>query len=455
MTRSLPTLSSLARDLASGATTSRKLVETCLERIEDPAGEGARTFIRFDAARARAAADGMDALRKAGAAPSPYAGIPIAIKDLADIAGEVTTAGSRALAEEAPAKQDAPCVARLRRAGFVFIGRANMTEFAYSGLGINPHYGTPASPWARAERRIPGGSSSGSGVAVADRMAYGALGTDTGGSCRVPASFNGVVGWKPTARRVPLDGVVPLSKSLDSIGPLARTVDCCAIMDAIFANETPAPLPPVPVKGLRLLVPETVALDSLDTHVAAAFDTALGRLSAAGAVIARAPLPVLKRVLEMGDKGGLSGAESHAWHRELIAKRGKQYDQRVLTRIMRGAEQDAAFYIDLLERRAAYIPEYNEATADFDAVIMPTTAIIAPRIDEVGATDDVYVRTNLLILRNPMMFNILDCCAISIPMHRPGDAPTGFMVVGQGGTDRRTLAISAALAPIIQPESVI
>jgi aspartyl-tRNA(Asn)/glutamyl-tRNA(Gln) amidotransferase subunit A len=284
-------------------------------------------------------------------------------------------------------------------------------------------------------------------------MAYGALGTDTGGSCRVPASFNGIVGWKPTARRVPLDGVVPLSKSLDSIGPLARTVDCCAIMDAIFANETPAPLLPTSVKGLRLLVPETVALDSLDAHVAAAFDTALSRLSAAGAIITRAPLPVLKSVLEMGDKGGLSGAESYAWHRELIAKRAKQYDQRVLTRIMRGADQDAAFYIDLLERRAAYITAYKDATAGYDAVIMPTTAIIAPRIDEVGASDDVYVRTNLLILRNPMMFNILDCCAISIPMHRPGDAPTGFMVVGQSGSDRRTLAISAALAPILQPGS--
>ena len=455
MTRSLPTLSSLARDLASGTTTSRKLVEACLERIEDPAGEGARAFIRFDAARARAAADAMDALRKAGGAPSPYAGIPIAIKDLADIAGEVTTAGSRALADAPPAERDAPAVARLRRAGFVFIGRANMTEFAYSGLGINPHYGTPASPWQRAERRVPGGSSSGSGVAVADGMAYGALGTDTGGSCRVPASFNGIVGWKPTARRVPLDGVVPLSKSLDSIGPLARTVECCAIMDAIFANEMPAPLPPVPVKSLRLLVPETVALDSLDAHVAAAFDTALSRLSAAGAVITRAPLPVLKRIAEMTDKGGISGAESYAWHRELIAKRGKQYDQRVLTRIMRGTEQDAAFYIGLLERRAAAITAYNDATADFDAVIMPTTAIIAPRIDEVGASDDVYVRTNLFILRNPMMFNILDCCAISIPMHRAGDAPTGFMVVGQGASDRRTLAISAALAPILQPESVI
>lgn len=450
MMRHQPTLSSLARDLARGTTTSRKLVEDCLARIADPTGEGARVFIKTNAERARAAADAMDALRKAGAAPSPYAGIPIAIKDLADITGEITTAGSRALTDAAPATSDAPSVARLRRVGFIFIGRANMTEFAYSGLGINPHYGTPASPWARSERRVPGGSSSGSGVAVADGMAYGALGTDTGGSCRVPASFNGVVGWKPTARRVPIDGVVPLSKSLDSIGPLARTVDCCAIMDAVFANETPAPLPELSLKGLRLLVPETIMLDSLDAHVAATFDAALKRIADAGALITRAPLPVLKRIAEMTDKGGISASESYAWHRELIAKHRAQYDPRVLMRIMRGAEQDAAFYIGLLERRTAAISAYNDATADFDAVIMPTTAIIAPRIDEV-AKDDDYSRINMLILRNPMMFNILDCCSISIPMHRPGDAPTGLMVVGQGGTDRRTLAISAALEAILQP----
>jgi aspartyl-tRNA(Asn)/glutamyl-tRNA(Gln) amidotransferase subunit A len=291
-------------------------------------------------------------------------------------------------------------------------------------------------------------------VAVADGMAYGALGTDTGGSCRVPASFNGVVGWKPTAARVPIDGVVPLAKSLDSIGPIARTVDCCAIMDAVFANEAPAPLPELSLKGLRLLVPETIVLDSLDAHVASAFDAALKRIADAGALITRAPLPVLRRIAEMTDKGGISGAESYAWHRELLAKRREQYDPRVLMRIMRGAEQDAAFYIGLLERRAAAISAYNEGTAGFDAVIMPTTAIIAPRIDEV-TNDDDYTRINLLILRNPMMFNILDCCSISLPMHRTGDAPTGLMIVGQGGTDRRTLAISAALEAILQPASAV
>jgi aspartyl-tRNA(Asn)/glutamyl-tRNA(Gln) amidotransferase subunit A len=450
MTPRPTTLAGLAADLASGRTSSRSIVEACLERIADPSGEGSRAFIRVDADQARAAADAMDKLRAAGAAPSPYAGIPVAIKDLADITGQVTTAGSKVLSDAPPAASDAPTVARLRRAGFILIGRANMTEFAYSGLGINPHYGTPASPWRREERRVPGGSSSGSGAAIAYGFAHGALGTDTGGSCRVPASFNGVVGWKPTARRVPIDGVVPLAKSLDSVGPLAQTVECCAIMDAVFAGEMPAPLPTVPVKALRLLVPETIVLDKLDAHVSAAFDAALRRLSDAGAVLTRAPLPALARISEMTAKGGISGAESYAWHRNLIAKRREEYDPRVLSRIMRGAEQEAADYIDLIERRAAGIADYHQATADFDAVIMPTTAIIAPRIDEV-ATDDEYTRINLLILRNPMMFNILDCCSISIPMHRPGDAPTGLMIVGQSGTDRRTLAISKAIEGILHP----
>ena len=451
MTLRHATLSGLARELASGKTTARALVEACLARIEDPAGEGARAFIRVDADQARAAADGIDKLRAADVAPSPYAGIPLAIKDLADIKGQVTCAGSRALRDAPPATADAPSVARLRRAGFVLIGRANMTEFAYSGLGINPHYGTPASPWQRSERRVPGGSSSGSAVAVADGMAYGALGTDTGGSCRVPAAFNGITGWKPTARRVPNDGVIPLSKSLDSIGPIARTVDCCAILDAIFANETPAPLEVPPVKALRLLVPETIVLDNLDPHVGAAFEATLRRLSDAGALITRAPLPVLERIAEMTAKGGIAGAESYAWHRKLIATRGDEYDPRVRTRIQRGAEQEAADYIDFLERRAAAIPAYDAATIDYDAVIMPTTAIIAPRIDEVSKNDDDYVRTNLLILRNPMMFNILDCCSISIPMNRPDEVPTGLMVVGRNGTDRRTLAISKALESILHP----
>src|SRR4029079_4826613 len=236
-----PTLAKLAEDLESGRTTSRQLVEACIARIADPSGEGRRTFLHVDKDAALAAADAMDGLRKVKAAPSRYAGIPVSIKDLFDIKGQVTRAGSRALDDSSPAEQDAPTVARLRKAGFVVIGRTNMSEFAYSGIGINPHYGTPKGGWNRAAGHVPGGSSSGAAVSVLDGMAHGALGTDTGGHCPIPAAFNGIVGYKPTQRRVPLDGSVPLSFSLDSIGPLARSVSCCAILRAVLAHAHIAP----------------------------------------------------------------------------------------------------------------------------------------------------------------------------------------------------------------------
>jgi len=263
-----PTIAKLADDLEAGRTSSRKLVEQCIARIADPSGEGQRAFIHVDKHASLAAADAMDGLRKANAAPSRFAGIPVSVKDLFDIKGQVTRAGSRALDDSAPAEADAPVVARLRRAGFVVIGRTNMTEFAYSGIGINPHYGTPKGAWDRSVGHVPGGSSSGAAVSVADRMAHGALGTDTGGSCRIPAAYNGIVGFKPTQRRIPLDGGVPLSTTLDSFGPLARSVACCAALDAVLANEPIVPLQPRPVKGMRLAVPMTVALDELDDAVA-------------------------------------------------------------------------------------------------------------------------------------------------------------------------------------------
>src|SRR3979411_1227199 len=257
----IPTLAALADDLDSGRTSARKLVDACLARIADTSGEGMRAFLHVDAEAAIEAAEAMDRLREVKAAPSPFAGIPVSIKDLFDIKGQVTPAGAPAPDESPPAEADAPAVARLRRAGFVVIGRTNMTEFAYSGMGINPHYGTPKSAWRRNVGHVPGGSSSGAAVSVVDGMAHGALGTDTGGSCRIPAAYNGIVGFKPTQRRVPLEGGVPLSSTLDSFGPLARTVECCAVLDAVLANEPILPLQPRSIKGMRLAVPTTVALD--------------------------------------------------------------------------------------------------------------------------------------------------------------------------------------------------
>src|ERR1700731_34161 len=301
----VPTLAELAGDLENGRTSARKIVDACLERIADASGEGQRTFIHVDAEAAIEAAEAMDRLREVKAAPSPYAGIPVSIKDLFDIRGQVTRAGARALEKNCPrADADAPVVARLRRAGFVVIGRTNMTEFAYSGIGINPHYGTPKSAWQRNVGYVPGGSSSGAAVSVVDGMAHGALGTDTGGSCRIPAAFNGIVGFKPTQRRVPLDGGVPLSFSLDSFGPLARTVGCCAVLDAVLANEPVKPLQPRSIKGMCLAVPTTIVLDELEDAVARTFERALETLSREGALIERIEVPEFLDVAPMNAKGG-------------------------------------------------------------------------------------------------------------------------------------------------------
>src|SRR3954463_14900226 len=316
-----PTLAALADDLKNGRTTARKLVDDCLANIAEISGEGPRAFIHVDAEAAIEAASAMDRLRKANAAPSPFAGIPVSIKDLFDIKGQVTRAGSRALEDSAPAETDATVVARLRRAGFILIGRTNMTEISLSGIGINPHYGTPKSAWNRSVGHVPGGSSSGAAVSISDQMAFGALGTDTGGSCRIPAAFNGIVGYKPTQRRIPLEGGVPLSFSLDSFGPLARTVQCCATMDAVLADEPEMPIQARPVKGMRLAVPTTVALDDLDDEVANTFERALATLSRLGALIERIEVPELLDVGAMNAKGGFAASESFAWHRYLIVSK--------------------------------------------------------------------------------------------------------------------------------------
>jgi aspartyl-tRNA(Asn)/glutamyl-tRNA(Gln) amidotransferase subunit A len=433
--------------LAAGAK-SRGLVEECLARIRDPAGEGARVFLKVHADDALAAADSYDRLRARGAAPSPFAGIPVSIKDLFDIAGDVTTAGSVALRDAAPAKSDAPAVARLRGAGFIPIGRSNMTEFAFSGLGINPHYDTPRNPHDRKSARIPGGSSSGAAVSVTDGMALGALGTDTGGSCRIPAALCGIVGFKPTAHRVPTAGAFPLSTSLDSIGPLAATVECCAVLDAVLAGGPVAELPPFPLEGLRVAVPQTMVLENLEPAVAQAFEGATAALRKAGARVVDIPLRELAELQQLNAKGGLSAAESYAIHRSLIAKREKMYDPRVLVRILRGQEQDAADYVDLVQARADFIRRVAAITAPYDVLMMPTTPVTAPRLAEF-ASDDSYRRINMLVLRNPSIVNFLDRCAISVPCHRAGDAPAGLMLIGEHDGDRRLLAIAAAVEKVM------
>src|SRR5580692_7260994 len=445
----VPTLAELAGDLENGRTSARRIVEGCLERIADASGEGPRVFIHVDKDAAIAAAEAIDRLRKVKAAPSRFAGIPVSIKDLFDIRGQVTRAGSRALEDSAPADSDAPVVARLRRAGFIVIGRTNMTEFAYSGIGINPHYGTPKSVWHRDIGHVPGGSSSGAAVSVADRMAHGALGTDTGGSCRIPAAYNGIAGFKPTQRRVPLEGGVPLSFTLDSFGPLARTAACCAVLDAVLAGEPVAPLSPRPIKGMRLAVPTTIALDELDDEVARTFERALETLSRHGALIERIAAPEFLDVGVMNTKGGFAAAESYAWHRYLIASHGDVYDPRVSSRILRGEAISAADYIDLLEARKSLIARATVRLAPYDAVVMPTSAITPPRIADL-ADDKAFTKANLLSLRNCTLINMIDGCAISLPAHRQGEAPVGLMLAASGGSDRRIFELAAGMEDVIR-----
>ena len=444
-----PTLAQLAADLASGATSARKLVEECLAKIADPEGEGRRAFIHVDKEAAIEAAVAMDHLRKAQAAPSPFAGIPVSVKDLFDIGGQVTRAGSRALEDSAPAEADAPVVARLRRAGFVVIGRTNMTEFAYSGIGINPHFGTPKGAWNRREGHVPGGSSSGAAVSIVDRMAYGALGTDTGGSCRIPAAYNGIVGYKPTQRRVPLDGGVPLSFSLDSFGPLANSVACCAVLDAVLAAEPVGALAPRPIKGTRLAVPTTVALDDLDDAVTKTFERAVETLSRQGVLIERIEVPEFHDVSVMNARGGFSAAESYAWHRYLIASKGDMYDPRVRVRILRGEALSAADYVDLVIARRSLIARTNARLAPYDALVMPTTANTPPRIADL-ADDKAFAVANLRSLRNCLLINMVDGCAISLPAHREGDVPVGLMLAASGGSDRRIFELAASIEEAIR-----
>jgi aspartyl-tRNA(Asn)/glutamyl-tRNA(Gln) amidotransferase subunit A len=337
----------------------------------------------------------------------------------------------------------------LRRAGFVVIGRTNMTEFAYSGIGINPHYGTPKSAWQRSVGHVPGGSSSGAAVSIVDRMAYGALGTDTGGSCRIPAAYNGIVGYKPTQRRVPLDGGVPLSFSLDSFGPLANSVQCCATLDAVLADEPMQVIQRRSIKGMRLAVPTTVALDDLDDAVAKTFERALATLSRAGALIEHIDVPEFLDVGVMNAKGGFAAAESYAWHRYLLTSKGDEYDPRVSLRILRGEAITAAEYIDLLNARRSLIARIAIRLAPYDALVLPTTANTPPKIADL-ADDKAFTVANLRSLRNCTLINMIDGCAISLPAHREGEVPVGLMLASTGGSDRRIFELAAGMEGAIR-----
>ena len=425
----------------------RERLEQALARIDDPAGEGRRACLTVYRESARAAAEAADARAKAGISLGPLDGAIVSIKDLFDVAGEVTRAGSKLVAEEGkPAVEDAVVVRRLRSAGCVIVAKSNMTEFAFSGVGANPHFGTPGNPADRA--RIPGGSSSGGAVAVADGMCEIAIGSDTGGSTRLPAALCGIVGYKPSRQRVPTAGVFPLSWSLDSIGPMARTVAQCAKADAVMAGEAPRTLEPAPLANLRVGVAQGLPLERLDDSIAKPFAAALGRLEKAGCRLSDETLPLLAELTEINAKGGIVPAEAFAIHRDRMARRGDAIDPNVRARLERAATIPAHDYIDMTRARSDLVRAMDARLSDLDVLAMPTTPLVAPLMSEVAAPDE-FARRNAMLLRNTTLWNFFDCCAISLPLPRAGGLPAGLMLVARNGHDRRLFGIAAAVERLL------
>ena len=364
------------------------------------------------------------------------------------MAGELTRAGSKLIAAEAkPATADAPIVRRLRQAGAVILAKTNMTEFAFSGIGANPHFGTPGNPADRA--RAPGGSTSGGAVAAADGMCEIAIGSDTGGSTRIPASLCGITGFKPSRQRVPTDGAYPLSYTLDSIGSMAKTVAPCAHSDAIMAGDEPEPFEPAELAGLRIGVAQGAPLENLDATVGKRYPEALDRLEKAGIRLSAEKLtPLFDQMDAVNRKGGIAPAEAFAVHRDRLARRGDMADPIVRVRIERAGKISAADYIDMLRDRAGLVRAMDTRLADLDVLAMPTTPIVAPLLADVVKPDDFF-RWNAQVLRNTAIWNFFDCCAVTLPLPRQGGLPTGLMLVARNCHDRRLLSIAAAVERLL------
>jgi aspartyl-tRNA(Asn)/glutamyl-tRNA(Gln) amidotransferase subunit A len=448
MKLSVRTLASRSRMLASGEQSSAAMTAEALAAAADPAGEGRRSFIRLYEDEAMRTARQIDRRRQDGETLGPLAGIPVSIKDLFDVRGEVTRAGSIALADDLPAAKDAAVVGRLREAGAVIVGRTNMTEFAYSGLGLNPHYGTPRNPWDRATGRIPGGSSSGSAISVTDGMAAVAIGTDTGGSARIPAALCGLTGFKPTMRRLPTEGMLPLSPALDSVGILAPAVACCATVYGILAAAAVHDTEAIDIRALRIGVLQGYVLDGLDAHVAARYEEAIRLLASAGASVSDVVFGELAQIPAINAEGGFAAVHSWAWHQHLIERCAAKYDPRVQSRILRGRAITPQAMEELVAARQLVIGAANEAFRQADVWILPTVPHIAPAIADL-AEDDAYHAANAAMLRNPSVINFIDGCALSIPCHLPGEAPVGLMVAAPGGADERLLRIGGAIEQVL------
>ncbi len=425
-------------------TSSVKRAEETLAAIKDAGDEGRRIFTHVYESSALAAARAADERAKSGVTLGPLDGRMVSVKDLYDIAGTTTTAGSAALRSAAPAKSDAVIVQRLRQAGAVIVGKTNMTEFAFSGIGINPHNGTPGN--AHDATRIPGGSSSGAGVAVALGLSEISVGSDTGGSVRIPAALNGVTGFKPTQSRVPREGAFPLSFSLDTVGPLARSVIDCAQADAVMSGHASVDLPKREARGLRIGIPRGLLFTQTDAAVQSAFDQVIAELARRGNRVDDLSLDDwCAAPFKLQEKGTLTAAEAAHIHAETLAHHSSAIDPFVLARIQRGETITAAHYVSVQQARMQLQQSLDAQIADYDVLLLPAVAMVAPRIDSL-ATAEAFNQANMLVLRNTSVFNFYDLPAMSLPIHvGAGHLPVGLMVVGRRGGDMDLLGICAAL----------
>ncbi len=425
------------------------LIEEVLAAAVSPAA--AQVYTTLLPAAARAAARAADAALAAGRPLQALAGLPVTVKDLYDIAGRTTMAGSVLRAGAAPASADAEAVARLKRAGAALTGLTAMSEFAFSGVGINPHHGTPRNPCDAAVARIPGGSSAGAAVSVALGQAVAALGSDTGGSIRIPAALCGLVGFKNTQARTPLGGAFPLSFTLDTVCAMARTVDDCLTVDGVLAGA-PLAVTPRRLAGLRLALPQTLLLETLEPAVAAAFERTLQRLSAAGAAIVALPLAELAEISQINAPGGLSAIEAWSTHRDALRTQRERFDPRVALRIEAGASATAAEHLVILMRRRDWIARVTQRLAGFDALICPTVPITAPPIAELVASDEAFFKANGLLLRNTFAVNFLDGCAFTLPCQAPGALPVGLMLAAPGGHDAALAGVALAVEALLNSD---
>ena len=433
----------LAR-VGAGRTNASAALEESLTAAGSPGCRNA--FLSLFEQTARAESQAVDSRYMAGGPLPPLGGLAVSIKALFDVHGQRTTSASQLLAAAAVASADCPAVQRLRSAGAALIGHTNQSEFAFSAVGINPHHGTPANPAGSpdGEALIPGGSTSGGAVSVATGAAWAALGSDTGGSLRIPAALQGLVGFKNTSRLTPVEGSIPLSPTLDTVGAITHSVRDAVLLHAILAART-VQLPPLPLRAMRIGVPRTLMLDQLETPVAAAFEASLDLLSRSGAHVEMVDLPELGEVAQINAAGGFAAVEAWAWHRRYLADHQADYDPRVAARIRRGEQMSAADYIDLLRTRRNWIARMNQRLNAYDVMLSPTVPIVAPPLAPLIESDEAFFATNARLLRNPSVVNLLDGCALSLPCHNYGELPVGLMVWHREMADDVVLAGSLSI----------